>query len=198
MAKRRARPGSGSSRQTLRERGAAYGAADVTKHLGEVPFVIVGGLATRLYMPERMTLDVDVLVLSRDQERAERALAGSGCEKKGPLTVGDSVWRLPEGRMLDLIALDEPWVRAALREAVNSPDGQPYVGLRYLVLMKLGSGRMQDLADISRMLGGADEPTLDGVRQLVKRHRKQDLDDLESLIALGRLEWDEDAPRRQA
>jgi len=29
---------------------------------GDIPFVIVGGFATRLYMPERMTLDIDVMV----------------------------------------------------------------------------------------------------------------------------------------
>ena len=41
---------------------------------------------------------------------------------------------------------------AAPRQA---PDGLPVIALRYLVLMKLEAGRTQDLADVSRMHGGA-------------------------------------------
>ena len=37
------------------------------------------------------------------------------------------------------------------------PDGLPIIDLPYLVLMKLSASRTQDLADISRMLGLADE-----------------------------------------
>ncbi len=62
MACRLAKPGSGSSRDMLRERRTDYGTVDIRKFMGSVPFVIVGGLATRLYMPERTTLDMDVLV----------------------------------------------------------------------------------------------------------------------------------------
>jgi len=139
-------------------------------------------------MPERMTLDVDVLILSDDQERAERTLTRAGCEKTGSLTVGGSSWRLEEGETLDLIALKEPWVAEAIDEAVSGPDGQPYTDLSHLVLMKLSSGRVQDLADVSRMLGGAGAAQLDAVRNLVTRYRSADLEDLESLVSLGKLE----------
>lgn len=110
MAQRKARPGAGSGRHILRERTAEYGGTDVRALLGKIPFAIAGGLATRLYMPERM---------------------------------------------------------------------------------KLTSGRMQDLADVSRMLGCADTSDVNGVRETIKRYRPQDAEDLESLLVLGKLEHEE-------
>ena len=58
MAERRAQPGSGSVPFEVRERASAFAPPQVRRLLGDLPFAIVGGLATRLYMPERMTLDV--------------------------------------------------------------------------------------------------------------------------------------------
>jgi len=55
--------------------------------------------------------------------------------------------------------------------------------------MKLESSRAQDIADLSRMLGAADGPTVDRVRAAVLAYRPDDAEDLESLIALGRLEF---------
>lgn len=191
IARRLVKPGRGSSRQLLRKRGAEYGTIDVRRYLGSVPFAVVGGLATRLYMPERMTLDADVLISSDKLTEAEYALEGSECKKLGRLSIGGSTWQLPEGRNLDLIALDEPWVTDAISHAVVGTGGLPYAELPYLVLMKLASGRMQDLADISRMLGGADEKMLERTRQLVGHYRSHDLEDLGSLISLGKLEYEE-------
>jgi hypothetical protein len=112
----------------------------------------------------------------------------AGCQKTGILTIGGGTWRMPNGRNIDLIALDVPWVTDAIQTAVPGPDGQPYVRLPFLVLMKLESGRVQDLADISRMLGAADSAALAEVRGLVARLRPGDCDDIESLIFLGKQE----------
>ena len=188
MAIRRAQAGTGSSAQRLRERTAAYGVPDIRKYLPGVRFAIVGGLATRLYMPERMTLDADILVLPEDRSAAETALASADGTRLGLLTVGGSSWRLPDGTEIDILALDEAWVEEAIERAVEGPGRQPYVRLPYLVLMKIAASRMQDLADVSRMLGGADSAALDDVRAFVRRYRPQDEEDLESLIHLGRLE----------
>jgi hypothetical protein len=54
--------------------------------------------------------------------------------------------------------------------------------------MKLESGRVQDLADVTRMLGWADDETLAVVRDVVMRHRPAEIEDIESFIYLGRLE----------
>jgi hypothetical protein len=87
-----------------------------------------------------------------------------------------------------MIALDHEWVDKALASAVRDEDGTPFASLPFLVLMKLESGRLQDLADISRMLGCADESQVDEVRKIIISYRPQDMDDLESMLALGRLE----------
>ena len=190
IASRRVKPGSGSGPLTLRARTAAYGAPDLSFLSNVVEFTVVGGVATRLYMPERMTLDTDILVRPDDAAQAEAALRGAGCEKRGPLTIGGSTWTMPDGRSLDLVAFDAPWTEAAIRTSVRGKDGLPYIALPYLVLMKLGAGRTQDLADISRMLGGADAGGLAESRQIVGRYRPQDAEDLESLIRLGKLEYE--------
>ena len=193
MARRRAKPGTGSSGQLLRERSDVYGTPDVRKYLGDVRFAVVGGLATRLYMAERMTLDADVLISPALLDTVETALAGSGCSKLGTLTIGGSTWSLPEGgTSLDVIAPDEDWIDEALDSAVTGPGDMPYASLPYLVLMKLGAGRMQDLADISRMLGSADSAALEQTREVIGRHRASDLEDLESLISLGKLEYEQE------
>ena len=188
MATRRAKPGSGSQSEGVREGKRAYGKTVLRQYLGQVPFVIVGGLATRLYMPERMTLDVDILVRIEDFPAAEDALRGAGCDRTGPLAIGRSSWRLPGGDVLDVVALADAWVDEAIRCAVRDDDGQPCARLQDLVVMKLAAGRVQDLADISRMLGQASEEALAATRRAVSIYCPADLADIENLIALGRLE----------
>jgi hypothetical protein len=56
----------------------------------------------------------------------------------------------------------------------------------------LQAGRVQDLADVTRMLGQASEADLAFVRDLFAACAPDDSDDLESLITLGRLEMQEE------
>ena len=60
--------------------------------------------------------------------------------------------------------------------------------LPYLVLMKFQAGRVQDVADITRMLGQTRAETLAAVRRLFTALLPEEMADLESLIALGQLE----------
>jgi len=188
MARRRAGPGAGSTLSEVREARTAYAGDTELPDLGGVRYIIVGGLATALYMPQRMTIDTDLLILGEDLSDAEGRLEAAGCERIGPLTIGGSSWRLPGGRNLDLIALDRPWAADAIASAVHDEKGRPFATLPYLVLMKLESGRLQDLADISRMLGCAKEDRIDAVREIVSRYRPQDAEDVESMLRLGKLE----------
>jgi hypothetical protein len=189
ISKRLVKPGSGTHPNLLRERTAHYGSPDIARHLSDVPYVIVGGLATRLYMQERMTLDADVLVAPANSENAVAALARTACERTGTLTIGGSTWRLPDGSSLDLIVLREPWTEVAIANSVTGDDDLPYIALPYLVIMKLTAGRVQDLADITRMLGGASEEGLRQIRQAIHKWLPQDAEDLESMIRLGGLEY---------
>jgi hypothetical protein len=71
---------------------------------------------------------------------------------------------------MDVILLNEPWVREAIQHPKIGSDGLPYIDLPYLVLMKLSANRIQDLADISRMLGGANEDGLRKTRSVIKKY----------------------------
>jgi len=55
-------------------------------------------------------------------------------------------------------------------------------------LIKIASSRVQDVADLSRMLGLASEEELARVRATVARYVPNEIDDLESLIYLGQVE----------
>jgi len=188
LALRRARPGSGSAPGFHRRRTWSLPVSDLLAIIRRTPFVVVGGVATRLYMPERTTLDVDILVSGQDVDRLYEELRSAGCRYEGGLSAGGSHWTLPDGGGLDVLASEAAWVSAALASRRRAPDGLPIVDLPYLVLMKLEASRAQDLADVSRMLGGAPAAELDLVRQVVRAHLPDAAEDLESLIVLGRME----------
>lgn len=109
---------------------------------------------------------------------------------RGELSVGGSAWKSPDGLSVDVFEGSESWWPRALAAAATSRDqqGLPILPLPYLVLTKLLAGRVQDVADVARMLGYAREETLAQVRMVITTHQADLLEDLESLIALGRLE----------
>ncbi len=155
--------------------------------LAGLSYVLVGGLATQYYMPARYTIDADILVLATEQEQTENRLLQHGYQRQGALSIGDSTWLSPAGLVVDLLTQESSWAEVALRNP-NWIDGIPVIGLPYLVLMKLLAGRMQDLADITRMLGAADETVLKTVRVVIQTYESTALADIESMIMLGKLE----------
>ncbi len=189
LAQRYARPGSGSSTMHLRRRTTVQPLFDLRQLLRKTRFLLVGGLATRYYMPERTTLDTDILVLAEDQAAAEQELSAVECQRLGVLSIGGSTWAMPDGTTLDMVISDAPWAREAMAGPVQTTDALPVIALPYLVLMKLYGGRAQDIADITRMLGGADESALAEVRATVARYMPDAVNDVESMIVLGRLEY---------
>jgi hypothetical protein len=190
LAQRRAQPGSGSQQDFLRTRTAMFPVFDLRSIIKQTPFVVVGGVATRLYMPERMTVDLDILILSEDAALVQQELHQAHCRQTGLLTIGGAIWQLPDGTSLDVIESNEPWAHDAIAHPVLGSTGLPTIALPYLVLMKLHASRVQDLADITRMLGAADDATLQEVRTVVGKHMPDALEDVESMLALGRLEYE--------
>jgi hypothetical protein len=190
LCRRRQRPGTGSDLAALMEGGPRMEWPDLSQVLGGIPWAAIGAVATRHYMPERATQDLDVIVAAGDGDQAERRLREAGWERRGRLTIGGSTWRSSEGAALDLVECAEPWCEAAIAEAQTNRDqqGLPILPLPYLVLTKLAAGRLQDAADVSRMLGMAEEAERQRVRQVVTRHSPDDAEDVEALIELGRLE----------
>jgi len=163
---------------------------DVSSPLRDIPFAIIGAAAVRAYMPERMTSDLDVAIAARHSEEARRRLREAGFAYQGELSIGGSTWETHEGFPIDVIELRVPYAEEAIAAAQSNRDaaGQPVMALPYLVLVKLASGWTQDIADISRMLGQADDAALGAVRRAVAEHSADAIEDIESLIALGRLE----------
>lgn len=188
MALRRVRPGTGSSHEFMLRRTAMIEWPDLRNVLQGIEWVIVGGVATRAYMPERGTKDLDILVRRADEETILDRLIKAGYKVITPLAVPGYLLLSPEGIEVDVLLGDYPWLKLALKEMQQDAAGYPVIDLPYLVLMKLSASRPQDVADLSRMLGWADENMLERVRQIVARYSPQDVEDLESLIFLGQQE----------
>jgi hypothetical protein len=163
---------------------------NLTNVLRPLPWAVVGAVATRLYMPERATQDLDVAIRTEDAPEARSRLSDAGFVHQGERSIGGSSWRSPEGVVVNVLEVSEPWFAQALAEAQRNHDAQglPVLPLPYLALMKFQAGRVQDLADVTRMLGQANEETLHLVRRLFGQYSRGDLEDLESLIQLGQLE----------
>ena len=161
---------------------------DLQDILGDTPWAVVGDVATRAYMPERMTKDLDILVEQKVGDVVLEMLKGAGYTVESELTIPGWALRSPEGVEVDLLLGDDAWVPEALQRPGRDPAGLPVLRLPFLVLMKLTATRTQDWADLSRMLGLAADEDLDEVRTVVSHHRPEDREDLEALIHLGRLE----------
>jgi hypothetical protein len=163
---------------------------NLVRLLSGIPWAVVGAVASRRYMPERATRDLDIVVLPRDADKVGGRLREAGYRQETALAIGGVAWRAPDGTPVDVIEGQEEWWPEALRLAATNldSDGTPVLTAPYLVLMKLLAGRVQDVADVSRILGSMQPQDLESVRALI-RGRAADLsEDLESLITLGRLE----------
>ena len=161
---------------------------DLRPILQGIDWAIIGGVATRAYMPERMTKDLDILVHERDGDAVVKKLERAGYQMTSRLAVPGYQMISPEGVEVDIILRSDKWLKEALSNPSSDSAGYPVVRLPYLVLLKLTAQRAQDLADVSRMLGWASDADLDEVRAVVKRYTPEDLEDLESLIFIGKKE----------
>lgn len=161
---------------------------DLRPILEGVEWAIIGGAATRAYMPERMTKDLDILVHESDGEEVVRKLEQAGYRVVSRLAVPGCLMLSPEGVEVDVLFGNYPWLKKALTNTKPDAAGYPAIGLPYLALLKMAAQRAQDWTDVSRMLGWASDADLDEVRAVVKRYAPEDLEDLESLIFIGKKE----------
>lgn len=156
--------------------------------LKDLPWAVIGGVATRAYMPERATQDLDILIARSDAAAVRRRLVSAGFVHQQDLSIGGTTWLTPDGQLLDVIEAEVPWLAEALDHLQTDPQGLPVLSLPYLVLLKVQASRLQDLADVSRMLGLASPADRQATRDVFARWQPDDVEDLESLIALGDLE----------
>jgi len=188
MAKRNGKPGTGSSVEFMRRRTAMNPWPDLRPILKGIDWAIVGGVATRAYMPERMTKDLDILVHQNDGEAVVKRLEQAGYRVVSRLAVPGYLMLSPHGTELDVLFGNYPWLKKALTHPGQDPAGYPVIKLPYLVMMKMEAQRVRDLGDLGTMLGWASDTDLDEVRAVVKQYTPKDLEDLESLIFIGKKE----------
>ena len=161
---------------------------DLRPILKGIDWAIVGGVATRAYMPERMTKDLDIVVQQKDAGSVIKKLEQAGYRIISKLAMPGYLMLSPDGTELDVLFGNYPWLKEALDHPGHDPAGYPVVKLPYLALMKMDAQRAQDWADVSRMLGWASDADLDEVRVVVKQYMPEDVEDLESLIFIGKQE----------
>jgi hypothetical protein len=188
MSLRRQRLGTGSSLDFLMRRTAMNPWPDLRSILKGIPWVIIDGVATRAYMPERMTKDLDILIRKSDEDEVVKRLETAGFTRISKLAVPGYLFQAPDGAEVDVLIGDMPWISDALSRPNQDPTGYPVLDLPYLVLMKLDAMRAQDWADITRMLGLASEKELEEVKKIIARYSPEDAADLEALIFIGKKE----------
>ena len=155
--------------------------------LANLPYLLIGGLAVGYYMPIRFTQDADIVILSDKQETVEEHLIACGYRLIGLLSVGGKSYQSVNGEILDVLISNNDYIKEAMQQP-NIQNGINVMPMPYLVLMKIMASRVQDLADATRMLGFANESDLQKVRDLIARFLPDALEDIESMIWLGKLE----------
>ena len=191
MGLRRINPGTFSPPEFLQRRTAMNPWPDLRPVLKEFPWAITGAVATRAYMPERMTRDVDILVRREDCRAVWKRFQAAGYSVAPVLDAPYFLARTPEGVQVGVMCADFPWVTQALADTRSEPAGYPVLALPYLILMKLKANRGIDIGDMTRMLGLASKSELDEVRDIVSRFAPEDSDDLQGLILLCEMEFRE-------
>ena len=190
MAVRRAAQGTGSSATFLSRRTAMQPIPNLQTLLAPIPWVLVGGLALRAYMPERMTLDIDILVHARDSEQVRVAFVAAGYGITGLLSIGGfSVQADTNEPPIDVLTRTDSWLEAALANPTHDAAGYPVLARPFLILMKLHAGRTQDLADVQRLLARTTPDERTPIRQLVAREHPDLVEDFDSLCMLADLEF---------
>jgi hypothetical protein len=81
LVQKRVKSGSGSSINFLSQRTWTHPVTDLNSILRQAPFVVTGDVATRMYMPERMTLDLDILIKAEDCELIYQDLENANSKK---------------------------------------------------------------------------------------------------------------------
>jgi hypothetical protein len=191
MALRRAARGTGSSAAFLDRRTAMQPVPDLQSILRSIRWVLVGGLALRAYMPERMTLDIDILIHERDTAAARDAFVRAGYHLVGTLTIGGFTVQAADTSEppIDVLTRSDSWLDSALATPVADPAGLPVLARSYLLLLKLHAGRTQDLADIQRLLARTSSAERAEIRTLVQREHPALTEDYDSLCTLADLEF---------
>lgn len=193
LALRRAARGTGSQTDLLYERRTSVQPIpDLASVLGSLRWALVGGMALRAYAPERMTLDVDIVMHERDDRAAREAFVDAGYEIVGELSIGGFTAReeeAPDEMPVDVITRSDPWLDDVLAAPHLDDYGYPVLPCPYLALLKLQAGRTQDLADVQRLLAATPPVERASTRRLVEAYAPDLVENYDDLMALADLEF---------
>lgn len=168
----------------------------------DIPWCVIGGVATRAYMPERSTQDVDILIEHSDFANADQRLTDAGWTQGSDLFFPNAslglygrAWSRGDSH-LDVLSSEQLWVREALQVPHYDQTGLRVIPLAYLVLMKIDSARTIDQGDLGRMLGRVGENDIAKIAEIVSTysHDPQAADDVRQYAELGR--WELEKPER--
>ncbi|HVS45441.1 MAG TPA: hypothetical protein VMS32_02130 [Verrucomicrobiae bacterium] len=172
---------------------------------GDLPAMIVGGVATRAYAPERVTKDIDLMVEHDRFVEAIQRLRVERFEKKNDLFFPNASLGLygeswtKENLEIDILSSPQEWCKLAFRIRVDDQTGARVIPLPYLVLMKFDSARGIDQGDLTRMLGPLDDEKIEQIIKVVERHSGDPTfaNDVRQYAQLGRWEWETKQNRHQ-
>ncbi|MFL5802507.1 MAG: nucleotidyl transferase AbiEii/AbiGii toxin family protein, partial [Roseiflexaceae bacterium] len=165
---------------------------DLKAILGAIPWVLVGGIAIRAYMPERATLDVDIMVHAQDEWPARQAFTAAGYTLTGDLLIGGFTAQDhhdQDAPPIDVLAGQAPWLRQVLAYPGYDAAGYPVMPRPYLMLLKMEAGRGQDLIDVQRMLRDTPSSERTSTRALIERYAPEMVEDYDALIQLADIEF---------
>lgn len=191
LALSRASRGGGSPAEFHERRTSVQPIPDISGILDPLRWALIGGIALRAYAPERMTLDVDIVIHERDIPAAREAFIAANYRIIAELAIGGFSAREshPDTMPVAVISREDPWLDDALADPRRDRAGHPVLARHYLTLLKLQAGRTQDLADIQRLLATTPATERASTRNLIERHAPDLVKDFDSLITLANLEF---------
>ncbi|MGH3088535.1 MAG: hypothetical protein ACRDSJ_14600 [Rubrobacteraceae bacterium] len=194
LALSRASRGSGSPANFYNRRTSVQPIPNLSGVLDPLRWALIGGIALRAYAPERMTLDVDIVIHERDAPAARQAFIAANYRIIAELAIGGFSARepCPDAMPVDVIARKDPWLEDALSAPCRDRAGHPVLARPYLTLLKLQAGRTQDLADVQRLLATTPAAERASTRNLIERHTPDLVEDYDALITLADLEFGDD------
>jgi hypothetical protein len=159
--------------------------------LGATRWVLVGGLALRAFIPERMTLYVNILIHERDSANARTAFQAAGYRVTAQLSSGGFSVQAgdPKAPPIDVLTRSDAWLDTVLAAPAYDAAGYPVLPRTYLILLKLQAGRTQDLADVQRLVAYTSPAQRAAFTQVVRLASPELVEDLESLFTLADLEF---------
>ena len=114
--------------QFLNRRTATIAWPDLRIVLQGIRWAVVGAVATRAYMPERMARDFDILVHHQDEDAALARLREAGYQIASEPSITGYMLNAPEGTEIDLLLIPFPWLDEASATGQTRPGRLPGIG----------------------------------------------------------------------